>query len=157
MPDNSRDEAQLRKIMSALVEQFTKQLDLEKYCELFSEDTDWENAFGWRLRGRQRLMEFLKFLWQVQAGSSYGPINYRLEFLHPDVALVEYAFERIPPPNSPLAKRLVCATHILRKEKGVWQVALTRIWDPQTPPVPTPVQMFPEFKDAPLSGMRPLT
>jgi hypothetical protein len=56
MPDNSLDDAQLQKIVSALVERFTKQLDLEKYCALFSEDTDWENAFGWRLRGRQRFM-----------------------------------------------------------------------------------------------------
>jgi|SRR5271166_3994585 len=83
MPNNSQDEVRLREIITALVEQFTKQLDLEKYVALFSENTDCENAFGWRLRGRARLMEFLKFLWQVQDGSSYGPVSYRLEFLHP--------------------------------------------------------------------------
>lgn len=122
-----RDEAELKEIVSALVEQFTQQKDPDKYVAFFSENTDWQNAFGWRLLGRRRLKEFLKLLWQLQAGSSFGPIRYRLEFLHADVALLEYGGERIPPPNSPLAKRLVCATHILRREDGAWQVVLTRI------------------------------
>ena len=149
-------EIELRDTVLALVGHFDKQ-HLEEYAALFSEDTDWENAFGWRLRGRRRLKEFLgQFLWPIQAGSKFGPISYRAEFLFPDVALVEYSFERIPPANGPLAKRLVRFTHILRKQNGEWQVILTRIWDPMTPPLSPPVDRFPEFKDAPFSSMQTL-
>jgi hypothetical protein len=86
-------EIELRDTVLALVGHFDKQ-HLEEYAALFSEDTDWENAFGWRLRGRRRLKEFLgQFLWPIQAGSKFGPMSYRAEFLFPDVALVEYSGE----------------------------------------------------------------
>ena len=45
---------------------------------------------------------------------------------------------------------------ILRKQNGEWQVILTRIWDPMTPPLSPPVDRFPEFKDAPFSSMQTL-
>jgi hypothetical protein len=132
------------------------QQEVEPYVAFFSTDTDWENGFGWRLRGRHRFREFLSdFLWPRQKGSQYGPVGYRVEMLTPDCALAEYGFERIPPPNSPLRKRFVRTMHLLRRQHGGWEVIVTRIWDPLTDVSP-PADRFPEFTDAPSSGMRPL-
>lgn len=37
-----KDEAELKEIVSALVEQSTQQKDLDKYVAFFSENTDWQ-------------------------------------------------------------------------------------------------------------------
>jgi uncharacterized protein (TIGR02246 family) len=155
MPNTSREDPEIKNILVTLWNNWVTQ-DLEQFVALFSEDTDWENAFGWRLRGRERLKEFLRdFLWPRQAGSQYGPVSYRVEFLTPELAVAEYGVERRPPPNSPLRKRLARLMHILAKGSGRWEVVVTRIWDPLTDMSP-PADRFPEFKDAPLSEMRPL-
>jgi nuclear transport factor 2 (NTF2) superfamily protein len=50
-------------LVASLNENWLKR-DAKGYASHFSEDTDWENAFGWRIHGRDRLEEFLRtYLW----------------------------------------------------------------------------------------------
>jgi uncharacterized protein (TIGR02246 family) len=161
MAEHGQAEAEVKNTIAALWANWVKQ-DVEQYTALFTEDTDWENAFGWRLRGRARLKAFLRdFLWPRQAGSQYGPLRYRVEMLTSELALAEYGVERIPPPNSLLAKRVVRTMYLLQKTSGSWQVKVTRIWDPLTDTkwLESPEALFgqyPEFKDGPVAEMQVL-
>ena len=155
MEDRTKLPEELSRVIAELREHW-RNGNAEEHTRFFAEETDWENAFAWRLTGRQRLKEFLRdYVFPAQAARQYGEDFCRFQLVSPEIALVEFTVETKLPPGSRIEKRLVHTLHLLRKSGSSWEVILTRIWDPRADASP-PVQQFPEFEAAPLSGMQPL-
>ncbi len=104
--------------------------DLSRCLSYFSEDFDFENGYGWSIRGREAMGRFLQ--WLFEKLPKQDSVNVRTssaaEFLAPDLALVETA-RRIPATNSESPGRTFRATHHLRREDGTWLIWKTRIWE----------------------------
>ena len=63
------DETEILKILGQFVEAFDKR-DAELYAASFSEDADWENAFGGRARGRAEIRDFVRRVYPLFRSSS---------------------------------------------------------------------------------------
>ena len=110
--------------------------DLSRCISYYSEDTDWENGFGWSIHGRDALGRFLgDWLFVRYPKQEQGPQQVRasstVEFLTPDLALVDTA-RRIGPQDGAAPSRLYRATHLVRREDGTWLIWKTRIWEPRS-------------------------
>jgi uncharacterized protein (TIGR02246 family) len=124
--------------------------DLSRCLSYFSEDTDFENSYGWFIRGREPMGQFLQ--WLFEQYPKRDSVNERTsstaEFLTPELAVVE-AVRMIPATNSELPTRTFRATHHLRREDGTWLIWKTRIWELRlsrsTPLESVAPSRFPEF------------
>ena len=106
--------------------------DLERCLSYFSVDTDFENSFGWLIQGREAMGRFLEWLfakYPKQESTNIRVLS-AVEFLAPDLALVETA-RRIAPPNAESPARVSRATYHVRQDNGTWLISKTRIWEPR--------------------------
>ena len=104
--------------------------DLRLCLSYFSEDTDFENGYGWSIRGREAMGEFLSWLFKQFPKQDLDSVQISsvAEVLTPDLVMVERA-KRIPATNNELPARTYRATYHLRRENGTWMIWKTRIWE----------------------------
>ena len=104
--------------------------DLALCLSYYSEDTDFENGYGWSIRGRKAMGEFL--FWIFEQFRKQDLVNVRTlsvaEFLTPDLVVVEKA-NRIPAINDEFPARSYRATYHLRRDNGTWLIWRTRVWE----------------------------
>ena len=111
--------------------------DARNYATGLSGDTDFENAAGWHIRGREAVEQFLgQYLWNQGARPTFRPQGERVRMLGPDLAVVEQeadASSSVDPAGRPT---LVREMQFFQKRGGRWEVISTRIWEPVRGPQP---------------------
>jgi len=120
--------------------------DARNYATALSDDTDWENAAGWRIRGREGVERFLgQYLWGQGARPQFSPAGERVRMLAPELGVVEQeatASSSVEPNGPP---RRIREMQFFQKRGGRWQVISTRIWEPRPgPPAPRMPELSPE-------------
>ncbi|HKB70058.1 MAG TPA: nuclear transport factor 2 family protein [Thermoanaerobaculia bacterium] len=131
----SPDEHDLRQAVDSM-NSFWNRGDARNYATALSDDTDWENAAGWRIRGRAGVERFLgQYLWRG-GRPAFRPTGERVRLLAPDLAAVEQdaeASSTVEPGGPP---RRVREMQFFQKRGGRWQVISTRFWEPVRGPRP---------------------
>ena len=94
----------------------------------YAEDTDWTNAFGDRILGRDALRKKLQHIFNldfVMAGDSGGNEYADVTFLSPDVALIRSKLVRAGQQTSTgttMPDRHINHLRVLRRQGGKWQI-----------------------------------
>jgi len=130
------DEHDLRQAVDSM-NSFWNRGDARNYATALSDDTDFENAAGWHIRGRQGVEQFLgQYLWNQGARPMFRPEGERVRMLGPDLAVVEQeadASSTVEPAGRPA---LIREMQFFQKRNGRWEVISTRIWEPVRGPQP---------------------
>ena len=122
---------------SATMASYWRRHDARNYVTALSADTDWENAAGWRLRGKGAVERYLReYLWASDAPTDFTPLGERVVMASPDLAVVdtEARASSSVAPGGP--SRRVRQVQFFRKQRGRWEVTATRIWEPVAAPAP---------------------
>lgn len=125
------EEAAIHRILDRFKEAFERR-DAEIYAANFSEDADWENAFGGRARGRAQIREFIANVYPLFRDSTQRVVDVRINRVAPDVFVVDVVRELTGIVNAsgkPVPDRRVRTTQVLRAEQGEWEVVLFRAAD----------------------------
>jgi uncharacterized protein (TIGR02246 family) len=115
--------------------------DARNYSTALSDDTDWENAAGWRIRGRAAVAQFLgEYLWAQGSRPVYRSSGERVRILGAELAVVESEAEASSTVEPGGAPRRVREMQFFQKRGGRWQVISTRMWEPRPGPQPPRLQ-----------------
>jgi len=141
-PDRSGspEENEIRQAAGSM-HSFWNRGDARNYSTALSDDTDWENAAGWRIRGRAAVAQFLgEYLWAPGYRPAYRQTGERVRMLGPDLAVVESEADASSTvePNGP--PRRMREMQFFQKRGGRWQVISTRMWEPRPGPQPPRLQ-----------------
>ena len=141
----SGDEHDIRQMVDSM-NSFWERGDARNYATGLSADTDWENAAGWRIRGREGVERFLgQYLWKEGARPTFRPVGERVRMLGGDLAVAEQAADAsssVEPGGPP---RRIQEILFFRKHAGRWEVISTFIWElRQGPPPPRMPDLSPE-------------
>lgn len=101
----------------------------EVYASSFSEDADWENAFGSREKGRKAIERRLTGVYTMYQEAEREDEEPRIVFITDDVAVadgVSVYHGQVGTRGQPLPPRRVRNTYVLHKVGGAWYVALYR-------------------------------
>jgi uncharacterized protein (TIGR02246 family) len=132
----SPEEQDIRQAVDSM-NSFWNRGDARNYATALSDDTDWENAAGWRIRGRSGVERYLgEYLWNQNARPMFRTTGERVRMLAPDLAVVEQqadASSTVNPDGRPVRVREM---QFFQKRSGRWQVISTRIWEPREGPPP---------------------
>jgi len=135
-PSGSPEETDVREAAHTMG-LYWRRHDARNYVTALSEDTEWENAAGWRLRGRGAVERFLReYLWAGDAPAEFTPIGQKVVTVSPGLAVVDTearASSSVAPGGPP---RRVRQMQFFRKQRGRWEVTATRIWEPVAAPEP---------------------
>lgn len=136
----SPEETEIRQAADSM-NSFWNRGDARNYATALSDDTDWENAAGWRLRGRSAVTQFLaEYLWAEGSRPVFRSTGERVRMLGPGLAVVESeadASSSVEPGGPP---RRVREMQFFQKRGGRWQVISTRFWEPRPGPRPPRIQ-----------------
>lgn len=105
-----------------------EEADAERAVQAYAEDTDWTNAFGDRVVGRDSLQKTLAFIFSldfVMAGDSGENEFTDLTFLTPDVALLRSKLVRVGQQvrsGETMPDRHVHHLRVYERRKGEWQI-----------------------------------
>ena len=106
--------------------------DLDLCLSYFTDDTDFENSFGWTVRGREKMGAFLAWLFDRYPKDDRVEIrqSFTVDRLEGEIAWVEGGRRVVPPGDDPpdLRYRL---SYLLVKEGENWRIATTRTWQPR--------------------------
>lgn len=133
-PERSRygspDEHDIRQAVNSM-NAFWNRGDARNYATALSDDTDFENAAGWHIRGREGVERFLAdYLWRG-GQPAFRPGGERVRMLGADTAVVEQeadASSSYEPGGPP---RRIREMQFFQKRGGRWEVISTRIWEPR--------------------------
>lgn len=95
----------------------------------FTEDADWENAFGSREKGRNAIERRLTGVYTMYQEAGREDQEPRIAFITDDVAVadrVSVYHGQVGTRDQPLPPRRVRNTYVLHKVGGAWHVALYR-------------------------------
>lgn len=101
----------------------------ELYASSFTEDADWENAFGSREEGRSAIERRLTGVYTMYQDAGREDQEPRIVFITDDVAVADRVSVyqgQVGTRDQPLPPRRVRNTYVLRKVGGAWHVALYR-------------------------------
>ena len=101
----------------------------------FTDDADFENSFGWTVRGRESIGRFLEWLFARYPKSEDGvPSNVRSRFevqtLSDRLVLVDAIREPVDE-SADQAMRPNRTLYLLRKDQDRWKIWQMRIWEPR--------------------------
>lgn len=122
------DEDAIRAVL-ARFEQAFAQRSGELYAVSFTEDADWENAFGGREKGREAIERRLTGVYTMYLEAEREDQDPRIVFITDRVAVADRVSVyrgQVGTEGQPLPPRRVRNTYVLRKIDGTWQVALYR-------------------------------
>ena len=106
--------------------------DIQQSLSYFAVDVDFENSFGWVVRGREDLGRFLEWLFarypKPDPSDDDGRTAATVEFLTPTLAFVESA-QIIPPPREGATARTFRTTHLVKYQGDNWLIWKTRVWE----------------------------
>ena len=130
------DEKAIRDVLGQFELAFEKR-DANIYAMNFSEDADWENAFGSREKGSENIKNRISGVYKMFQQANQIIKEIRIRFISSDVAVAdvdrEIAGQVSEGGDKKLPSRKVRTTHILRKEKGKWKVVVFRVADLRNP------------------------
>ena len=130
------DEKAIREVLGQFELAFEKR-DATIYAMNFSEDADWENAFGSREKGSENIKNRISGVYKMFQQANQIIKEIRIRFISSDVAVAdvdrEIAGQVSEGGDKKLPSRKVRTTHILRKEKGKWKVVVFRVADLRNP------------------------
>ena len=130
------DEKAIREVLGQFELAFEKR-DANIYAMNFSEDADWENAFGNREKGRENIKNRISGVYKMFQQANQIIKEIRIRFISSDVAVADVDREIAGQVNEggdkKLPSRKVRTTHILRKENGKWKVLVFRVADLRNP------------------------
>lgn len=123
---NSKDQ---KDIMQAIQNgiQGWEQKDVELATKDYAEDADWTNAFGDRYQGKQKLEEYIQFLFTLPTVMA-GKTNYKyhdLKFIGSKVALVRSKSIRLGQQlddGNPHGDRHINHLRVFEKREGKWLI-----------------------------------
>ena len=147
-PDQDRrgspEEADLRQTVDSM-NSFWNRGDARNYATALSDDTDWENAAGWRIRGRDGVERYLEqYLWRG-GRPMFRSVRQRVRIFGPDLAAVEQSADASSSVEAGGPPRRIREMQFFQKRGGRWVVISTRIWEPrQGPPPPRMPDLSPE-------------
>jgi uncharacterized protein (TIGR02246 family) len=126
------DEAAIRALAGEFDAAWTAK-SASRYAATFSEDADWENAFGGRKRGRKEIEEIATGLLSNSLASAQETLtDTRISCIQPNVALVDL-YQTISGQRSNtgnlLADRHIRMSQIYLKRDGKWQIRVHRVAD----------------------------
>jgi uncharacterized protein (TIGR02246 family) len=127
------DEAAIRRVVNHWQETWDK-FDASVLASDFAEDADWLNAFGVRLKGQAKILEFMTAMVKrpnVQ-GRKTAWDEPDIRFLRPDVAVAYRSYRTVghkTPDGKEMAVRDTHATWFLTKDVGRWHIASQVIYD----------------------------
>lgn len=128
------DEGEVRRVISAMSNACTEQM-VDVCMEYYTEDTDFENSFGWTVTGRKALRSFMgDYLFKRYPKSTAKQEDeLSVELLSPVIAQVELARSITPEGGDP---RIYRFSYLLKLEDGNWRIWKTRIWQPRAVEAP---------------------
>ena len=126
----SPDEGDIRQAVDSM-NAFWNRGDARNYATALSDDTDFENAAGWHIRGRDAVERFLGgHLWRG-GRAMFRPEGERVRMLGPDTAVVEQQAEASSSYEPGGTPRTIREMQFFQKRGGRWEVISTRIWEPR--------------------------
>lgn len=139
--ETAEDEAAIRTIVNHW-QQTWENFDASPLAGDYAEDADWQNAFGVRLKGGAKIVDFVSKVVKrstVQGRhTTWGEPAVR--FVRPDVALAyrDYSTEGHKTPNGQeMPERKTHSTWFLTKDGGKWRIVSQVICDDNGAAVPT--------------------
>ena len=136
----AEDEAAIRAIVNHW-QQTWENFDASPLAQDYASDADWLNAFGLRLKGSAKILDFVSTVVKranVQGRhTTWGESTVR--FVRPDVALAYRDYSTIghkTPNGQEMPERKTHATWFLTKEGGKWRIASHVICDDNAAAVP---------------------
>ncbi len=105
------------------------------YASQFSDSADWENSFGGRLVGREKIEERIAGVYSLFQQADFKPAKIRIKFITPIIAVADVDRLITGQKNEKgdtLPDRKVRETKVLKKEDGQWKVFLLRAADLRT-------------------------
>jgi uncharacterized protein (TIGR02246 family) len=136
----AEDEAAIRAIVNHW-QQAWENHDASILAGDYAQDADWLNAFGIRLKGSEKIVDFVSKVVKrptVQGRqTTWGESTVR--FLRPDVALAYRDYSTVghkTPNGQEMPERKTHATWFLTKESGKWRIASHVICDDNAAAVP---------------------
>jgi uncharacterized protein (TIGR02246 family) len=129
---NAADESAIRKLATEFDAAWTAK-SASRYAATFSEDADWENAFGGHKQGRKEIEETAANLLRNSFGSVHETITgTRISCITPDIALVDL-YQTITGQTggagNVLADRHIRMSQVYLKLHGQWQIRVHRVAD----------------------------
>lgn len=126
------DETAIRKLATEFDAAWTAK-SASRYAATFTEDADWENAFGGRRQGRKEIEATAANLLRNNFGSVHETIiGSRVLCIQPDIALVDL-YQTITGQTggagNVLADRHIRMSQIYLKRHGNWQIRVHRVAD----------------------------
>ena len=128
---SAADEVAIRKV-AADFDAEAKKHDAAKYAGLFSENVDWENAFGNHVSGREQLGRGMTKVMQTFSTAEENVTDVRVDCLRPDLALVDI-YQTIENQRTPKGKQIptrhIRMTQIYEKRGESWTIRAHRVAD----------------------------
>jgi len=125
------DETAIRKVLTEFNEGWTAR-SASRYAAVFSEDADWENAFGGRRKGRKEIQEFITGLVSQFSSAEETITDTKIWCMSTKMALVDVyqtiSGQKLPSGNI-VPTRRIRMTQIYEKLKGKWQIKVHRVAD----------------------------
>ena len=111
--------------------------DVQRCLTFYSRDTDFENSYGWTVKGREALRNFMaNYLFvHYPKSDAIQEDESIVELLAPDVAYVDLA-RRITPMDGNTKSAVYRFAYVLKADKGKWLIWKTRIWKPGSAEAP---------------------
>jgi uncharacterized protein (TIGR02246 family) len=130
------DEKAIREVLQEFQLAFERR-DAKIYAANFSENADWENAFGSREKGRKKIEDRIRGVYEMFQQANQEIKEIRITFITSDVAVADVDREIVGQINQSgdktLPPRTVRTTHVLKKAKGKWLVEVFRVADLRNP------------------------
>jgi uncharacterized protein (TIGR02246 family) len=126
------DDAEIRKVMNEFNDAWTAR-NADRYAGVFTEDADWENAFGNHLKGKAQIKEMISGLMNQFTTADEKITDTRIWSMSPNFALVDI-YQTIDGQKLPKSGRIVPTRHIrmtqvYEKQKGKWMIKVHRVTD----------------------------
>ena len=104
----------------------------KRYAAVFSDDADWENAFGGRAKGRDAIEKFIAGLVGTFSNANEAITDTRIWCMSSDTALVDI-YQTVNgqqlPSGTVVPTRHIRMTQVYQKHKGKWQIMVHRVTD----------------------------
>jgi len=128
---NPADEATMRQLVKDF-EVAVATHDAVKYAAMFTEDADWENAFGHHMNGRTEIEHAMVGVSQTMATAEETVTDVRVSCIRPDLAIVDiYATIEGQKGGKGLEipTRYIRMTQLHEKRDGKWVIRAHRVTD----------------------------
>jgi uncharacterized protein (TIGR02246 family) len=129
---NPKDSIAIRNVINEFHDAWAAK-DPVRYAAVFSNDADWENAFGQHLKSRDSIQIFNQQLMPQFSTAVETITGIQVFCMSPDFALIDI-YQTVDGQRLPKSGRLVPTRHIrmsdvYQKINGKWQVKIHRVTD----------------------------